>query len=385
MINTLKKYGILTFVIYASGSIFIMEKYYNIAIPLLLVCTIISFFPESRMRLSKKFIPVIFFLTFLMSCTILLNKDWHISSYIAILCQFVTAGLVATKYKYSEFKKAYTNIIFFLAIVSLVCYGIVLVYPQFMLLFPKTEGSISMDHYNAFVYVFERAKGYNKLVAFTRNNGIFWEPGAYQAFLNVALLYSLEKNSNEVTSNDSLKILVFIATIITTFSVTGYIILAIILISHVDCMKRIFALSRHKALIFFITIAIIVAAIIGTTGTLFFSEKLLYSFTSGYFIRRLYLEDLFMLANPLNWFGLSFSYYSHESANSILHTAITLGIPFTITLLYMYYKYLRRQEKRIIFALVLIISLSTESLFWRPFFLCLAAYGLFDKCGIEGA
>lgn len=62
-----------------------------------------------------------------------------------------------------------------------------------------------------------------------RNYGIFWEPGAYQTFLNLALIFEIF-----ITENKSLRRgYIYILTIITTLSVTAYIAMAIILLSYI--------------------------------------------------------------------------------------------------------------------------------------------------------
>lgn len=80
--------------------------------------------------------------------------------------------------------------------------------------------------YNNFVFFAEMSRSSYGLVEFTsgRNGGIFWEPGAYQVILNIALALHL----NTVTKIDKISV-VLIATILSTFSTTGYIVLTIVI------------------------------------------------------------------------------------------------------------------------------------------------------------
>jgi O-antigen ligase len=75
--------------------------------------------------------------------------------------------------------------------------------------------------------------------SFIRNIGIFWEGGAYQYFLNIALIFSLYVKKNPVFSFPNW---ILVISIITTFSTTGYLIMAVVLASIVmgKSSKRMF-------------------------------------------------------------------------------------------------------------------------------------------------
>ena len=64
--------------------------------------------------------------------------------------------------------------------------------------------------------------------SFIRNTGLFWEGGAYQYFLNLALILSLYIKKNPIFSFPNW---IFVISILTTFSTTGYLIMAIVFAS----------------------------------------------------------------------------------------------------------------------------------------------------------
>ena len=75
--------------------------------------------------------------------------------------------------------------------------------------------------------------------SFIRNTGLFWEGGAYQYFLNLALILSLYIKKNPIFSFPNW---IFVISILSTFSTTGYLIMAIVLASIVmgKSSKRMF-------------------------------------------------------------------------------------------------------------------------------------------------
>lgn len=319
---------------------------------------------------------------------IILNNVSGYSSYIAIAMQILAAFFITKSISYDEFKIKYINIISSLAGVSLICYLITLVYPSFMLNFPLTQGNSSVDYYNAGIHVFQAAKGFGYFVPESRNAGIFWEPGAYQAFLNMGLALLL--TTDNVKTKERKAFFLILATI-TTGSTTGYLILFLLCIVYrkqllamiVGNNKIITLLGLLVSVVFFIYISA------SSANTYSGVQKLINEFTSGHFLERLYLDDLrIILQSPLNFLGISFETYEEmglRSGNSIVYILVTLGIPFTAILMKMYFNYAQLFRKSMVILLIFVFMFSTESLLWRPFFLCLAWYGSESNLGKKPA
>lgn len=380
-LKNLFNYALITFVIYATGSVYCVSFGYSTWITMLFVVSAVMFFlgRGADRRFRSDALKKMLFLATCMVLVITLNGVSQYSSYIAIVLQILAAYFVSHRIEYDDFKRKYINIISFLAAVSLVGHIISLAYPTFAARFPMTEGDYSSNYYNAFIHVFQAARGYSHLVMSKRNAGIFWEPGAYQAFLNMGLLFLL---SMKDVKNKRRKVLLLALAIVTTGSTTGYIILAFLCIIY---RKQLLVMigGNNKTLTFLGLLAamgvlIYVSSINPVSGI----EKLIYEFTSGHYLERLFLDDLGILFQaPLNLLGISFETYEamgRGSGNSIVQTMVTLGIPFAGMLLKMYLDYARRSERKWPIIVVLMFIFSTESLLWRPFFLCLAWYGSKD-------
>lgn len=124
------------------------------------------------------------------------------------------------------FVKYYIQIIYFISIVSLVCWSIGVVFPDFP--YPGTieVHTASSSFYGTFYYTI----GMDSLSRFGssigRNAGIFWEPGVFQVYLNIAFFLVMCYNKENIKKRLT-KAVVFAITIATTQSTMGYLIFMI--------------------------------------------------------------------------------------------------------------------------------------------------------------
>lgn len=375
-------YWLIVFALYATGSIFFISFHYSTAITLLFIAALASFL-VSRNRSSYLYANQLLTAIVLVIFVLLvwfINSVTQFSAYIAIILQILAAWLITMHISLKDFIRRYVNIMVFLAAVSLVCFAVYLVYPQIALYFPRTPGQASTDYYNAIIYVFESSRGFGYFVPFYRNVGIFWEPGAYQAFLNLALWFVFaldEKNKHKL-----LKICILALTIITTYSTTGYIVMLLIFLSNFKQVRQILSKRAMLSLVLIFILAILLAFINSNgIGFDFMGDKLSNEFgENATFLNRLFLDDLtIILESPINFFGISYEEYEARglgSGNSIVQTMVTIGVPFTAILLWMYFRFSLKFKKSFLLFIILMMIFSTESLIWRPIFLCLAWYGL---------
>lgn len=155
---------------------------------------------------------------------VLVSKDNPLSSwgtFFVILGAFFVASFVSR----DSFISKYVNIIFVIAAFSTLFWllsrvGIVI---GEQIVIPGNGEGYRMNLF----YIYRDSitePGLNK-----RNFGIFWEGGAYQAFLNLAILF-LVRFKKTIYISDNLywiKIVVLVTTVLTTFSTTGYFLLVI--------------------------------------------------------------------------------------------------------------------------------------------------------------
>ena len=318
---------------------------------------------------------------FLLLPGIILDVD-NISSYIAIVLQLLIGLFCASFIPFKNFKRKFLNVIVFFAAISLVFFAVSLLKPSVALHFvpiDNVEGA-TVKYYNAYVYVFMEAKGYySNIILLKRNAGICWEPGCYQMFLNIALIFLLEKKP-ERYSSFVFKFIVLILTIITTVSTTGYLLMLIIVLARI----RHFVPNRK------ITIPIYLLAVVLFIGFLFtpfgatFLDKLSREFLGGEANRQnvlsrtsigaipyIFTDGYFIGMGFSKWVSFNFTMY-----NSIIHSFLCLGIPFT--LLHLVGLFLGSKKITncwILLFFSIIVCSSTETLFWRIFFNSIAFYG----------
>ena len=227
---------------------------------------------------------------------------------------------------------------------------------------------------------------------FVRNQGWFWEPGINQIYLNI-LLY-LE---GLVFKRNKWVILLTIFAIFTTYSTSGIIIMMIILIF-------IFKSSIKKnPILIFLAISIVIPFYFIAKSNV--EEKLeTFSFQKRYFdliqtisiindypLTGIGLDDSFFSDfrsshfinnNLLNTFEESTSFELRAkstdkgSSNSITYLMVAMGIPISSFLLYCFFKQTLFPNRKRILMMIIFISVFTEPLLLRPFFLIFIVSGM---------
>ena len=231
---------------------------------------------------------------------------------------------------------------------------------------------------------------------FCRNQGLFWEPGILQAYLNILFFleaFIIRKNK---------KTLFFTALLIlTTYSTTG---LAILLIQMAAYLKQ--EIKKTK----FVIPAILILAASSIIFSINVDSKIKGERQSSFQKRIFDLTQPISIAleYPLTGIGLDMFqfqkirqefYISSKSlesinsifgvekkvevtdkgsSNSIMFLLAATGFPTTILLLIMLFNQRLITHKRWLWMIVLLISIMSEPLLLRPFFFIFIISGFFD-------
>ncbi|MBL6663082.1 MAG: hypothetical protein ISP71_03160 [Flavobacteriales bacterium] len=223
-------------------------------------------------------------------------------------------------------------------------------------------------------------------IELVRNQGIFWEPGVLQIFLNL-LLFIL----SFIKKKRGIIFWLTILAIFTTFSTTGLVVLFIQLLLSFS--------SEIRKNILFLPIAVFMTLLVYFITSINISDKLhgkgQFSFQARFFDL---VQPLYIVAeNPITGVGLDdeqfvqlrqktkfslnleaidFSNVNDKgSTNSIMFFLAAAGVPFTLILIVMLYLQDFVPEKRKWFFIFVIISLMTEPILLRPFFLTFVMSG----------
>ena len=374
------EYALIIALYYVTGGAFSYTNYsVQITVFFLISFLICIYYRKVKLMFCLNvFIPWTSMTFFLMIVPLIFNDS--LSTYLAIVMQILIGMFCAMLIPIEEFVKKYIDVIVIFAAISLVAFSIGLIYPTIAQSFPLIIGSDSVDYYNAGVYVFMKFKSYSTFTLMMRNAGICWEPGCYQCFLNIALLFLCERERCKHQQYFHVKLFILVITILTTVSTTGIIILALVLLFY----------SRQwcKGLKwgwFFLPMIILAIWWIYRHFKLdsIFQYKIEREFgeTLG-FLDRISLNRLsyvFSESGLPYFFGMSFAKwltYDKSLWNSVIHSLLCLGTPFTIIQLIGYWAGSRALVKKggLLF-IIMLMSASTETLFWRVFFNTIAFYG----------
>ena len=380
-IKKLIEYALIIATFYITGGAFSYINYSTKIIVFFLVAFLLCLLYKKKIFGDIKTI----FVLFLMSVFILLPGvvfGDSISTYIAIIMQLCIGYFCASFIPIEKYKKKYVSVIVFFALISLIGFVVGMLMPSIVRIFPliDTIEDSSVVYYNAYIYIFMARKGYDSVVLTVRNAGICWEPGCYQMFLNIALFLLLDANRDKKQQLFYVKFLILIVTIITTVSTIGYILMMTLLI-----VMRKSWLGNLKALLAlpFILCIVIFALNYFSAGDAIIekikSELSAIGTSKQNPINRISLDVIPYIFTDSYFFGMGFSnwlLFKHPLWNSIIHSFLCLGTPFTVMHLYGLYKGAKALSRKYRLLFILIIACAcTETLFWRVFFNTIAFYG----------
>lgn len=377
-LTNLVDYIILAILIIISGAVIYQQYNQQFLIGSLIFFLIIFFVRNKNVHFSKKNIFILLLLLIFMCIDYLINiNDNDLSKYISYVIRFIISITVIRTISFDNFREKYCNLIIILSISSLFFYLIGIFNYNFPYKFPVIKDFSGYDFTNAILYVYRipMINGY-------RNNSIFWEAGAFQAIVNLALFFTLFFSKSKI----KFKIMVYIIAIISTFSTTGYILLFLNLGIYI---------IRKKINIGKIYLIIIVSCIVlfSSVGSVIFnkfdSNNLSYSrrnidvkvdidiafdnilnLTFGHGPNK-YLERF---PQQIELYGMTGS----SSSNGITGTLAQFGLIFLVILFYFYFSNLNYITKNKLYKLLIIIVFclifSSENFMFSPLFLTIAAY-----------
>lgn len=174
---------------------------------------------------------------------------------LSIIFYIFVAYLFIMIFTFEDFFEKFSNIMVFLSIISLImCYAFrnTLLFPSGVVNnnIPTITNSVGTSFFDfGLTYVVSRAY-------YIRNFGLFREPGVYQFFLLVPLIYELLIKRKNIRY---FNIIILIVTVISTFSLAGIIIMGLLILTYI--INIILEGSITKKLL----ISIIYIAVIGSS------------------------------------------------------------------------------------------------------------------------
>lgn len=142
---------------------------------------------------------------------------------IILLIRLVSCTVIASAIERDRFIKIYVLVMKWMAIVSVICFAAVFAGATLPLQVAEQINGITYFYTPYYVLGFGGIQ--------YRNCGMFWEPGGYQIYLNLALLFVICRPELFCKQKKELikYIILFSVTILTTLSTTGFLCFAVVL------------------------------------------------------------------------------------------------------------------------------------------------------------
>ena len=383
------KYLFMFAIIFLSDSAFVnysLEGYYAKIVFSLTLGTFGIYFLLVK---SRKVSSFFFFSVLIMLASAFINSS-PTGVFVAYISILVFAYYFTKIYDVNEFLSIYLNLMRVLVLISLAVYFLLVLFPSARNACPVTTYSYNLT---------EPVKYYELIVThmpltswgIERNYGVFWEPGVFQIYINLALLISLFYKKVRLLVFDTI---VFSIAIITTFSTTGYITILLVFICFL--LNKKVSISRRFA-ISGIAIIIFCYILVGLSGEM--EDYVFYKFVAqednSSYVSRMYsiLGNVNVaLRNPIFGVGYSnsdealieyigrFSAAELHQTNTILNYFATFGLfvgAYVTRLWWKTSRMLGRNSKLAVFIFAtLFVMLSGENMIASFFFTILMFYGI---------
>lgn len=291
---------------------------------------------------------------------------------------------------FKEFIDKFEKLMFGLAAFSVICTFLAMISLSMFSIFPIFYNSAGKAFYNLGIYMIPVSKN------LLRNYGIFREPGVYQMFLVVALVFELYSAKVKISH-----LIIYILAIVLTFSTTGYIALMFgLMLFFVKKNDSLAEKNKKYVMLFFVLLGFLYMSfctdLLSAEGMVFnklFNMKrntMIARFSSVFANLEIWKESPIFGAGlikvdkmfPILSYQLYGKAISHNT-NTLLCELATYGGIYTAILIYGYVKLScamsdRNLERLLILIIIGILSCG-EKLTFSPIIYILLFYGLLLK------
>ena len=390
---------IILFVVWVmnGGSMFSVLN--RIALLLLLLFGIILLTGYNHPRIPSKYLwgylLSVLFIVFSVGLVYLFSiKPQELDKYIYIILEFIIQGFfcvyIFSALTYEMFVTLFCKALQFIRWHALISAVFISFLP--FLFTTKLSNSISGLDAKSFLYLFYvKSDQYSFSILgfnFTRNQGLFWEPGVLQFYLNLLLIFQLY-----IVKSKKISKFLTIFALITTYSTTAYIIMIVVMFSAL--VERVRKKPVSLIPILLISIGVFYPLFKSNVETKFQGDRQNSSMVRLYdFIQQLFvIKSNFFTGVGLDdiryqviraKFGMSQYYQSilgyndleRGSSNSILFLVAAMGVPLGGMWIYAYIKQGFILQKKGLVTFLLLVGVMVEPLLLKPFFVTFIMSGM---------
>ena len=378
---------VLVTILFSKTMYFGVEKASTFQFLFYCMCILGFFLCKGSIRTLKRNLLIVFGVGILLSFQVINSSAFAsdgINTILGLFLKFFSCAFLAASMSQKRYRQCYINIMGFIALTSFPFFIISIVSPELA----KSLASTSFHWTNAYEYswFYTWGRGGNII---QRNCGPFWEAGAFQGFLILALLFLLHNVKNDELDIRELKaarnkFVLFCITILTTKSTTGYILLmAVVAFFYNDIIKILDVTKKNKKYVVLIAALISIAMI----GYIVYSgnivNKLNNTHSDSAAIRgNDVVMSLFLIGRAgLVGLGPTVTKNSYEvmfnmvnNSVGLLSMAYTYGLLFAIYLVVYFLKWLKRffnvsGFQLLIYILIFTVLHMTEGLWFLPVYM----------------
>jgi len=393
---------LLIFLVVLSGGSVLFVMYRNIGYIIIFLLSLILLFNSDIKSSTLKAIVLtsisicaIFYSTYIFAIA-----EQSVLKYLFILLMSIGAVFVVAYFKNNYKNQRVVNLLY-VVLKLFLFHGLL----SFVLSFIVEDYLVSFTsgHYEAktlfHVFYYGHEINFNNLLEFKlyRNQGLFWEAGVFQVFLNI--LFFLEAF---IIKRSKLLLYLVSFVILTTYSTTGFIVLFI------QLLVLFFQNSNNR--VYLIPTVLVVMLPLYMLFKINIEQKIYGESEMSFQIRLFdFIQPIgIALDNPLTGIGLDrdkfveyrYSYFlpinsinkiqelsgimmkqqgtELGSTNSLMFLLAGAGIPTTVFFLYMLFRQQIVRDNRKLFVFIIIISIMSEPLLFRTFFFMFIVSGLMN-------
>lgn len=331
-------YFLLFFTIAVSGIPFFSTSI--LYLPLFIILLLV--FLIRKNKIDTKFLVILFFVGIITGLQTYIFDFFSFQTSLGVFLRIINGYLIIKLLK-KKFISYYINILYFLAIISLIIYFPTLIIPSLGYLLSSLSPILNFlnfaDYEHSTIVIYNLHH-----LASLRNSGPFWEPGAFAGYLMPAYMFNFltyEKDKKQIS-------FILLLAILTTLSTTAYLALFVFLFfAYYEKFKNIF-------IKIFAVIIILIGAYYSFISFDFLGEKIEYQLS--FIDQDPYLENtntqrfLNILRDVEDFKGHEIvgrgsnpiTRYSYELEDQIRTVGLTdilvrMGTPFFILMMYMLY------------------------------------------------
>lgn len=349
---------VLVLVCYSGNPFFLFMPLVREAHIALTILFAVVLFARRKSQIIAEYFLYVLPIIFIMLCHMMMIGEASISTNLYILMKmFIGVSVIGVVGK--RFIYVYVNTMVVLTAISFLCW---LYNNMFGLIpggVPVSEICNSVVFYTQDIFHVQNGA--------TRNTGMFWEAGAHQGFLNLALLFLTRLDDID---KRRIKVIILFLGVLTTQSTTGYIVLMCVCLMYVYENKKIDTL--YKALLI---IALLAASYYVYTELSFLGDKIEDNLSdkssSQGRITDFYIYEHLIKERPL----IGNSYNSEvTTGNGFFYQIVSIGFLGTLYLFsFLFYRVQRKTSLKFasLFLIIIIVMFQGEVFVTMPLFMAL--------------